>query len=65
MDFVLQLLAVAMLVKITQKTTTNGCHIHQNFVPATVFHFVVLTVQIHITSGLMNYFVMFRHFSLN
>ena len=27
MDFALQFLAVAMLVKITQKTTMNGCHI--------------------------------------
>jgi len=30
MDFALQFLAVAMLVKITQITTMHGCHIHQN-----------------------------------
>jgi len=61
MGLALQLLPLALLACANCTVNNYGwvLYILSEFVPATVFYFAVLTLQIRITSAPMNSFIMF------
>ena len=66
MDSALQWLVLATLcANCTEKNYGWVLYISSEFVPATVFYFAVLTLQIRITSAPMNCFVMFSQSLVN